>query len=99
VPWLRILVLAFALAHATGLSDLIEVACDDDCAEQSCDDGCPPICPTCHCVRCPTGITSSSGADLSPRPPPVSLSSHRSERTPASPEPSEILRVPIAGLA
>lgn len=97
MPWLRVLVLAFAFAHATGLSDAIEVACDEACEEEgACDDGCPPICASCSCARCPvaTAVTSTVMAPV--RPPLARVVFADVAGMPASPDRLGILRVPIA---
>jgi hypothetical protein len=98
VPFLRVLVLAFALAHASGLSDALEVACGDACAEQDCDDGCPPMCPTCQCAPCPTAVTVAATAFPARRPDPVPAPFLDIDRVPSIPDPGEILRVPISRL-
>jgi len=94
---LRILVLALAFAQATGISDYLEATCGDDCAEQDCDGGaCPPICPSCHCAMRPPATAAASSGMLPLRvSTPIELVSTIDE-VPASPDPHEILRVPIA---
>jgi len=96
VPLLRVLVLAFALAHATGLSDALEAACADECTEKDCDGACPPLCPACHCVRCPIGIALPAIALDVPRSQQMPTRVVDTERVPSSPDPREILHVPIA---
>jgi hypothetical protein len=100
VPFVRVLVLAFALALATGLSDALEVACADECAGQDCDDGsCPPLCATCQCVRCPAAVAVTTLAVEPPLPEMVATAfHHHAERVPSMPDPGEILHVPIARL-
>jgi hypothetical protein len=97
VPLLRILVLAIALAHATGLTDLmIEAACGADCDEPDCRGSCPPACPTCHCApRCPVGVTKDIVVLAPATPAPVTISFRDAEAAPSSPDPREILHVPI----
>lgn len=98
VPWLRVLVLAMALLHATGLTDAMEVACDESCADgEDCgDEGCAPICPTCQCAPCPTGIPLADGAAVFPaRVDPTMATFQVVERVVPNPDPLEILRVPI----
>lgn len=99
MPWLRILVLAFALLHATGVSDAMEVNCDESCEDgDDCgDEGCAPICPTCACAPCPAGMALAPGTSLVPaRMHPTLATFHVVERAVPSPDPHEILRVPIA---
>jgi hypothetical protein len=98
VSWLRLLVLLFAFAHATGLPDVVEVACDDSCeeGEAGCEEGCPPICVSCHCARCPVASAPPSAAMDPLRRAADRLMFAESERMPASRHVDEILRVPIA---
>ena len=96
MPFLRVLILAFALVHATGLSDALDVACAGECAEDDCDDGgCPPLCATCQCARCPAGVPIGIGGVDAPKPELVLAIFPDTERAPSSPDPGEILRVPI----
>jgi len=100
VPLVRILVLAIALAHASGVADLVlEVACEEACEEGDCED-CPPACPTCHCpTRCPVGVASEAVHVVAPEPRVTRPVLADRDRVPATPDPNEILRVPIARLA
>ena len=95
---LRVVVLAFALVHAVGLSDAMEVACDEagDCAEEDCEDGCPPICPSCHCARCPVSVAPEAAALDLPGAPPRAAAFPEIAAGVAGPDPREILHVPIA---
>ena len=99
MPLLRVLVLAFAIANASGLIDVaLGSACDVDCAERDwgrdCDGGCPPICPTCHCaVRSPVAVAAAP-ACLEPVRAAVAAPFPDRERDPAVPDPREILHVP-----
>jgi len=91
-------VLALALGRAIGISDFVDMACAEDCSEQDCGDGgCPPICPSCHCVtRLPIQATSPV-AGIAPPPPPASIAVFFAPGdVPPSPDPREILHVPIA---
>jgi len=99
VPVLRILVLAFVLAHAAGVTDALEAACDE-CGERDCDDGaCPPLCPACHATHCPAGIvTAVAVAPANPARPTQGRFAEVA-RAAANPDPREILRVPIALLS
>jgi len=97
VPLLRILVLAFALAHASGLSDALELACPEVCDDGDCEDGaCPPLCPSCHGVRCPAGVATAVVTVEPNRPPPAAAGFAEVVGAVSSPDPREILRVPIA---
>jgi hypothetical protein len=99
VPFLRVLVLAFALMHATGLSDALEVACVDECADAAdCDDeGCPPICPTCECAPCPPGIPMQARVEaVAVEATPMEATFASIADVASSPDPREILHVPIA---
>jgi hypothetical protein len=98
VPLLRVLVLALALGQAIGISDFVDVACAEDCGEQDCDDGaCPPICPSCHCAtRLPVQVASSAASIDPPRPSASSAIFLAPDDAPPSPDPWEILHVPIA---
>jgi len=98
VPWLRVLVLAFALVHATGVTErVLETVCGDDCEERDCRGACPPVCPTCHCLaRAPASLAAPVAVLAAPprrllRVAPASVGD-----APASPDPREILHVPIA---
>lgn len=104
MSWLRLLVLLFALAHATGLSDAVEVACGDDCEEQAaaggeeagaCDDGCPPICAACSCARCPVASAAVAVIAEPVAPPAARVSFVEADRMPPSRDVDEILRPPI----
>jgi hypothetical protein len=98
VPLVRVLVLVFALLHATGLSDAMEAACAEDCADgDDCgDEGCAPICPTCHCAPCPAGVATSAMAAVLPVPTaPTVAAFHDVDDVVNSPDPREILHVPI----
>ena len=97
MSWLRILVLACILARFVGVSDALDVACGDDCAESDCDDrDCPPACSTCDCARPPGGLAAPV-VTLEP-PPRASTAVAYAEpaRVPTAPEPVELLHVPIA---
>ena len=98
MPLLRILALAFALAHATGLTEAVmRTVCDEACEDADCKDGCPPLCPQCHCsARSLTAVRAEAVA--APPPPTVARldAPTRSDRLPPSADPGEILRVPIA---
>jgi hypothetical protein len=99
VPLLRILVLALALAQATGLTQVLEVACDDVCADEDGDEGCPPVCVSCKCAPSTVGIATAPATVSTPMelaPPTVFA---RVGIGAPSPDPREILRVPIALLA
>lgn len=98
MPVLRILVLAFALAHASGLTDAMKAACTDECDEGTgCGDGCAPLCATCQCARCPTVVAPEVTATAPAlRPPPIRAGYADVERAVSNPDPREILRVPIA---
>jgi hypothetical protein len=97
VPFLRVLVLAFAIANASGLMDvMLATECGVECAEADCDDGCPPICPTCHCVvRSPVAVTTTPACAEPPR---VGREAPFADgdRDPVCPDPREILHVPRA---
>jgi hypothetical protein len=103
VTWLRLLVLLFALAHATGLSDVVEVACGEDCEEEvaageggdGCDDGCPPICASCSCARCPVASAEVAVVTEPVLPAPARATFVEAGRMPPSRDVDEILRVPI----
>lgn len=98
MPFLRVLVLAFALLQATGLSDAMEATCAEDCADgDDCgDEGCAPICPSCHCAPCPAGVaTPVVAAVLPPRTAPTVAAFHDVDDAVSTPDPREILRVPI----
>ena len=98
MPLIRILVLAFALAHATGVLDAFEAACAEDCDEgDRCADGCAPMCATCQCTRCPT-VAPVEAVAMTPavRAPARAAAFADVERAVASPDPREILHVPIA---
>jgi hypothetical protein len=105
VTWLRLLVLLFAFAHATGLSDAVEVAFGDDCEEEAaagegadgCDDGCPPICASCSCARCPVASASVAVVVIDPvLPAPARATFVEAGQMPSSRDVDEILRVPIS---
>lgn len=98
-PLLRILVLAFVLLHAGGLTSALEAACADDCAETDCDDGCPPLCPSCHCARGPVALAAAPPVPVAEPPRNLAAVIGLAQREPASPEPGEILHVPIARAA
>jgi hypothetical protein len=99
VPWLRILVLAFALLHATGASDAIEAVCGDACKEDCGDDeGCPPLCVTCHAAHCPSGVVAARVAIEPPPPRTTAATFEATDDAAPSPDPRDILHVPIAGV-
>ena len=103
MPLLRILVLVCAVAFATGALDALEVACTDDCADaggagdtHGCADGCTPLCPGCPGARAPGAVTPTIMVAPAHEPPPrIDHLAHR-ERIVRSPDPREILHVPIA---
>jgi hypothetical protein len=97
VPFLRVLVLAFAIANASGLMDVMLASdCGAECAETDCDEGCPPVCPTCHCVvRSPLAVTATPVCGEPPRIARLAPFAE-GERDPTSPDPREILHVPRA---
>lgn len=90
------LVLAIAFAHATGLSEVLEATFTSDRSDADCAPGdCPPLCPTCHFVRCPPTAT----ATVTFRAPPARLMQTAfvdATGAPSAPDPREILHVPIA---
>lgn len=98
MSWLRFVILLLAFAHATGLQDIVEVACDQSCeeGEAGCDEGCPPICASCHCARCPVASAPVAGVTAPVMPAVARLAFAEGERMPASRNVDEILRVPIA---
>lgn len=98
MPFLRVLVLAFALAHATGVLDALAVPCVEECDDRgACDEACTPMCATCQCGRCPTAVTADPTAEPPPfGPPPILVALVDLDQALASPDPREILRVPIA---
>jgi hypothetical protein len=99
VPLLRILVLVFAIANASGLTDAVMgSACGDECVEvgsdSDCDGTCPPVCPTCHCaVRSPVAMTAAPVCVEPPRQA-LGVAFADGDRDPGCPDPSEILHVP-----
>ena len=102
VPLLRALVLAVVLGHATGLAGALERLCAGDCADdcgerdRGCDDGtCPPVCASCQCARAPTMIATVPAAIVAPLPIAVRATHGADAAPPASPDPREILHVPI----
>jgi hypothetical protein len=99
VPVVRVLVLALALLHATGVSDAFEVACEDTCAEgEDCgDEGCAPICPTCQCAPCPAGVAIQAPGVVAPvQQHPTTAAFHEVDDAIGGPDPREILHVPIS---
>lgn len=104
MTWVRLLVLLFALAHATGLSDAVAVACGDDCEEaevaageggDGCDEGCPPICAACSCARCPVASATVAVVTAPVPPAPARATFVEAAQMPTSRDVDEILRVPI----
>ena len=93
------LLLVFALAHATGLVELVRrEACAAECRSDGCDEDCTPgndspSCP-CHCPSLQTHVAPLIAAvAIAPAiqaTPPVA----RDDRLHASPDPREISHVP-----
>jgi hypothetical protein len=94
-----VLVLVLALAHATGLVELVRrQACEAECRGDGCDEDCTPgsdspSCP-CHCPGQQTHvaplIAAVAIAPATQAAPPVD----RGDGLHASPDPREILHVP-----
>ena len=93
----RALILVLAFGQAIGVSDFVDMACAEDCGDQDCDDGaCPPICPSCHCV---TRLAANAVGAIATLGRPLTWASSAAffdtDDAPPSPDPTEILRVPI----
>jgi hypothetical protein len=93
--------LCVVLGQAVGLSLFVgEDACAADCEDDVQGKNCPPICPTCACsVRSAPTVPPLTTGLL----PPASVTTMSAiaavDTVPPSPEPREILHVPIAVLA
>lgn len=100
MAFVRILVLAIALVHAMGIADALELPCAEECADgDDCGDDCAPTCPTCQCTRAPAGVAAVAESAAFPlRGPPVAAGFRDVDRVVSSPDPREILHVPIARL-
>ncbi|MBK7076044.1 MAG: hypothetical protein IPH44_27490 [Myxococcales bacterium] len=97
MPLVRLLLVVLALVSASGLSEAIEVACGDACVGEPCDDGdCPPVCPGCACARLPVAVTTTPTPVAAAPPIDQRVLTFAPESEPSTPEPQEILRVPIA---
>jgi len=96
VPLLRVLVLALALAQATGLADaVLRSACEECCDEDDCDDRGVPQCPSCQCTsRCPAGVPVTAMVVEPPATGAAPAEFADRSRAPSSPDPREILHVP-----
>src|SRR5689334_14225354 len=92
-----LLMLSLLLGQAVGLAEVLggdacESECDDDAAGRQC----PPVCPTCACSVRPVSLLPASEPMMALLPESVSVAFCEADRTPAVPEPREILHVPIA---
>ena len=93
----RILIFALALTHAVGLADLVvDDACGVSCSDDGCGDDCLPgdAC-RCHCPSTMPLLGSSVQAATKLNPPLDLAPLAADERIHVSPDPREILRVPI----
>ena len=78
------------------------IDCEDLCPlgldpGEPCDDGdCPPVCPGCACARLPVAVTTTPTPVAAAPPIDQRVLTFAPESEPSTPEPQEILRVPIA---
>jgi hypothetical protein len=97
VSFARIAVFVLALTHVVGLADLV---LDDGCEEVCSDDGCgtdclPGIACRCHCPSGLPLLSSSPQAVAKLATSRSTVPSSVEQRMHESPDPREILRVPI----
>jgi hypothetical protein len=94
-----VLMLSLVLGQALGLDRLLgDDACAQDCPEDAQGHKCPPVCPGCACSVRPAALLPGDAPALVLLPARPLVVIAGSERTPAVPEPREILHVPIAVL-
>ena len=96
----QLLMLFLVLGQALGLD---WVAAEDACQE-SCDDDtdgrhCPPSCPSCTCSLRSAPAVPPTAPVIVALPTTSTVSVPETERIPGTPEPREIMHVPIALLA
>jgi hypothetical protein len=92
----RILVVALALSHVTGLADVVmDDGCEEVCNDDGCGDDClPESACRCHCPSAMPAMTAiARTADLDTRAIDTFVFAQRMH---ASPDPREILHVPRA---
>lgn len=97
VPVLRILALVVALTNMVGLADIVlSDACEEMCKDDGCGKDCPPG-MACHC-HCPSAVPSGGTVQLvgTIDLPELVEACSDEQQAHASPDPREILRVPIA---
>jgi hypothetical protein len=91
-----LLMLALVLGPAVGLDlALGEDACAQDCPDDADGRQCPPLCPDCTCSLRPASLLPAGPPVIVLLPTHAPVLFSESERTPAIPEPREILHVPI----
>lgn len=99
VPVLRILALVVALTNMVGLADIVlSDACEEMCKDDGCDKDCPPG-MACHCHSASAvpsvGTVQLVGTIDTPE---LLEACSDEQQAHASPDPREILRVPIAAV-
>ena len=92
--------LSLVLGQAVGLAELLGGdACETECDDDATGRPCPPVCPTCTCSPRPASLPPPSAPMIALLPATVPVAFCEPDRTPAVPEPREILHVPIAARA
>jgi hypothetical protein len=94
-----LLMLSLVLGQAAGLDRVLgEDACAQDCPDDAQGRKCPPLCPNCACSVQPAPILPGSALAVVLLPTRSAIVFSEAYRRPATPEPREILHVPIAFL-
>lgn len=99
VPLLRILALVVALTNMVGLADIVlSDACEEMCKDDGCDKDCPPgMACHCHSASAVPSVGTVQLVGTIDTPELVEACSDE-QQAHASPDPREILRVPIAAV-
>lgn len=68
----------------------------DDCSDEDDERGCPPGCPTCHCMHCVTpALPAPAPSEALPPPEPTSVVAFEERAaTPAAPDLAHVYRPP-----
>ena len=94
-----LLMLSLVLGQAVGLDWVLgEDACAQDCPDDAEGRKCPPVCPNCACSLRPAPLLPSSAPVVVLLPTRSPIVFAEAYRRPTTPEPREILHVPIAFL-
>jgi hypothetical protein len=98
---LQVLMLVMIVGQLSGVAQSTSAdVCGEDCPDDAQGKTCPPFCPSCTCAARPAPIAPSLHTELAPvLPTPRLVELPERDRTPAMPDPGEILHVPKSLLA